>query len=307
MVTGAEPFATPPATRAKFTCDGVALIEMVSPSVAFGRTCKPATRIGIWPWTLTANSAHTPESLKKARNIVVPIPIGQFAESESPLLLFPRSIPVLGISRIVPKKKVITVRSWAGISLSRSSPMKLRVLTFALLALCLVGATSSDAQILSNTPSITLNATLAESLTIAATPSTVSFTLVAGGTANASAPVAITTTWVLAQGRANVVLDAYFASATAALSSGAPVSNIPSSAVYGLVSTGTPTSYTAFTQTAALGTASAGLTLFTQALTASNRNANRTDNLALQINLTSLPQLPAASYTGSLILAAQAL
>jgi hypothetical protein len=49
------------------------------------------------------------------------------------------------------------------------------------------------------------------------------------------------------------------------------------------------------------------LTLFTQALTSSNRNANRTDNLVLSINLTSIPQLPAASYTGSLILAAQAL
>lgn len=181
-----------------------------------------------------------------------------------------------------------------------------RLLSLALLVPVISGA-HAFGQLLSNTPTVTLNATLAESLTIAATPSTVSFTLVAGGTATASAPVAITTTWVLAQGRANVVLDGYFASSTAALSSGAPVSNIPSSAVYGLMSTGTPTSYTAFTQTAALGTASAGLTLFTQALTSSNRNANRTDNLSLEINLTAIPQLPAASYSGSLILAAQAL
>jgi hypothetical protein len=182
-----------------------------------------------------------------------------------------------------------------------------RLLSLAAIVSALFCSTNSFGQLLSNTPSVTLNATLAESLTIAATPSSVNFTLVAGGTATASAPVVITTTWVLAQGRANVVLDGYFASATAALASGAPVSNIPSSAVYGLMSTGTPTTYTAFTQTAALGTAGAGLTLFTQPLTALNRAAFRADSLSLQINLTSLPQLPSASYTGALILAAQAL
>ncbi len=162
-------------------------------------------------------------------------------------------------------------------------------------------------QLNSNSATVTLNATLSETITVAATPSTVNFTLVAGGTATGSAPVAVTTTWVLASGRANVVLDAYFASSTAALSGGTPTVNIPSSEVSGQVTTGTPTSFTAFTQTAALGTAGAGLTLFTQALTSSNRASTRTDNLNLEINLASQAQLPAATYTGTVTIQAQAL
>jgi len=163
-------------------------------------------------------------------------------------------------------------------------------------------------QLNSNSVNITLNATLGETITIAATPTTVNFTLVAGGTATGNSAVAITTTWVLAAGRANVVLDGYFSSASAALSfAGPPVSNIPTSAVLGLVSTGTPTTYTAFTQTAALGTAGTGLTLFTQALSSSNRASARTDNLSLEINLSAIPQLSAGTYTGTLTLQAQAL
>jgi len=171
----------------------------------------------------------------------------------------------------------------------------------------LLAAPVAHAQLNSNTVSVTLNAVLSESLTVAATPSTVSFTLVAGGTATGSAPVAITTTWVMASGRANVVLDGYFSSTTAALSGGSPTVNIPTSEVYGQMTTGTPTSYTAFTQSGVVGTASAGLTLFTQALSASNRSATRTDNLNLEINLSTQAQLPAATYTGTLILQAQAL
>ena len=105
-----------------------------------------------------------------------------------------------------------------------------------------------------------------------------------------------------------MILDAYFSSATAALTTaGPPVVNIPSSEVLGQVTTGTPTTYTAFTSTAALGTAGAGLTLFTQPLTATNRASVRTDNLNLEVNLTSQTQLPAAIYTGTLTLQAQAL
>ena len=164
-------------------------------------------------------------------------------------------------------------------------------------------------QLNSNTVTITLNATLAESISVSATPSTVTFTLVAGGTSTGNVPVAITTTWVLASSRANVVLDGYFATAAAALSgSASPVVNIPSSEVLGLMSTGTPTVFTAFTANTALGPTGAGLLLFTQALSATNRNATRVDNLSLEINLSGQPQLPAASnYTGSLFLQAQAL
>jgi len=163
-------------------------------------------------------------------------------------------------------------------------------------------------QLNSNTATVALTATLGESLTISATPNAVSFALVQGGAAAGSAPVAITTTWLLLPTRANLVLDGYFASAAAALTDGATTpDNIPTSAVLGKVTTGTPTTFTAFTGTAALGPAGAGLTLFTLPLTITNRAGTRTDNLNLEINLAALPQLPAGSYTGTLTLQAQAL
>ena len=184
---------------------------------------------------------------------------------------------------------------------------KLKLVSFCSTLVFLL-ASPAYSQLNSSTASVTLTATLGETLTVAATPNAVNFALVAGGVATANAPVAITTSWVLSAGRANVELDAYFSSATAALAfAGPPVSDIPTSAVLGQVTTGTPTTYTAFTQSAALGPAGAGLTLFTQALTSSNRTSSRVDNLNLEINLSSLPQLPAATYTGTLTLQAQAL
>ncbi|MGB6134234.1 MAG: hypothetical protein WCC14_08350 [Acidobacteriaceae bacterium] len=181
------------------------------------------------------------------------------------------------------------------------------------LALGLLAITSPAAlcQLNSNTATVSLNATLAESLTVAATPSAVNFALVAGGTATGSAPVAITTTWVMQGSRSTVTLTGYFASATAALTSGgtSPV-NIPTSEVFGQVTTGSPTTYTAFTQspgTGGVGVAGASLVLFQQAISGTNRASNRSDNLNLQINLSSQAQLPAGTYTGTLNLQAQAL
>jgi hypothetical protein len=164
----------------------------------------------------------------------------------------------------------------------------------------------------SNTATVGLTAILGESLTVAATPSSgVSFTLVSGGTATGSAPVAMTTTWVMSGARGSVTLTGYFTTAASALIGQATSpASIPSSEVFGQVTTGAPTTYTAFTQTptgSALGTAGASLVLFTQAISGTNRAASRSDNLNLQINLTAQPQLPADTYTGTLNLQAQAL
>jgi len=163
-------------------------------------------------------------------------------------------------------------------------------------------------QLNSNTASVTLRATLGESLTVAASPSTIAIPLVSGGTAAGTSPVAITTTWVLSTARTAVTLVGFFSSASVALTNGAstPV-NIPASEVLGQMTTGSPTTFTAFTQTAPLGAAGAGLTLFSEALTGINRTANRTDNLNLEINLAAQPQLPAGTYTGTLNIQAQAL
>lgn len=181
------------------------------------------------------------------------------------------------------------------------------------LALGLLAVSSPVAlcQLSSNTASVALTAKLQESLTVAATPNAVNFALVAGSKATGSAPVAITTTWIMAGSRSSVTLTGYFTNPVAALTSGgtSPM-NIASSEILGEVSTGTPTTYTAFTQTpatGAAGVAGGSLLLFKQGITSTNRSANRTDNLDLQIDLTGQPQLPAGTYTGTLNLVAQAL
>jgi hypothetical protein len=183
------------------------------------------------------------------------------------------------------------------------------ILVLALIALASPAAFSQS--INSNSSTVALTATLAESLTISATPSAVTFNLVSGGTATGNAPVAITQAWVLGATNVSVTLTGWFSNAAQALTSGgsSPV-YIPTSEVLGQVTTGAPTTYTAFTQTpgtGALGVAGASLVLTTTAITNTNRAAGRSDNLNLQINLTSQPQLPAGTYTGTLNLQAQAL
>jgi hypothetical protein len=184
-----------------------------------------------------------------------------------------------------------------------------RSVGFAMLASVLsLGHGVAFGQVTSTATSVTLTATLGETLSITATPGSVSFTLVQGGIATGSSAVAVHTTWLLLPTRANLYLDGYFAAAASALTDGnATPDLIPTSAVLGQVPTGSPTAFTAFTQNTALGPNGAGLLLFTQAMTALNRAGARTDNLSLEINLAALPQLPAGSYTGTLTLQAQAL
>ena len=178
----------------------------------------------------------------------------------------------------------------------------------------LLSAPAAHGQLNSNTAAVTLQATLGESLTVSAAPtsgSQVNFALVAGGTATGSAPVAMTTSWVMKGSRSSVTLTGYFASAAQAMSGTAsPTVYIPTSEILGQVTTGAPATFTAFTQTpgtGALGTAGASLVLFTQAISGTNRASSRNDNLNLEINLTAQPQLPADTYTGTLNLQAQAL
>lgn len=182
--------------------------------------------------------------------------------------------------------------------------------SFSVAALLSLASTAAFSQALnSNSASVALTATLLDSLTVTATPAAVNFALVSGGVAVGSAPVVITTTWVLGVGRANVALDGYFASATQALTSVVASANIPSSAVFGQDALGTPTAFTAFTQATVLGTGSTGLSIYTVPLTTANRAYTRTDNLNLQIDLSAaaLHQLPSSIYTGTLTLQAQAL
>ena len=192
---------------------------------------------------------------------------------------------------------------------SKTMNLALRILVLVMVAGSL--STLAKAQLNSAVATVGLTATLAESLTVTATPANITFTLSKGGTSVGSSAIAIVTTWVLLPTRANVVLSGYFSSTTAALTDGmATPNNIPTSEVLGQVPTGTPTTYTAFTATTTgtqLGTTGATLVLYTQALSSTNRASTRTDNLTMEINLASQLQLPAGTYTGTLNLQAQAL
>ena len=145
------------------------------------------------------------------------------------------------------------------------------------------------------------------SITISPTPTAVSFSLVKSGTVVGSAPVVITTTLAGFALITNVSLYGYFSSASVALTDGASTpNNIPSSAVLGQMTTGSLPSFTAFTGSPALGPAGAGLTLFSTPTIGSTGcptlTACRTDTLNLEIKLSALPQLPAGTYSGMLIL-----
>jgi hypothetical protein len=147
--------------------------------------------------------------------------------------------------------------------------------------------------------------TLGDTLTVTASPGAITFQLVSRGVALGSGPISVTTTVTGLSLLGSLALYGFFTSASAALSGGTPVANIPSSNILGKVPTGTPTTYTPFTQTSPFGGAGAGLLLFTGGVVLS-LGSSRTDALSLEIDLTTLPQQPAAIYTGILVLQAQA-
>jgi len=144
-------------------------------------------------------------------------------------------------------------------------------------------------------------------LTVTATPNTVNFNLVSNGVANGSSPVTITTTMSgLASLLGTINLYGYFTTPTAALVGQVSAADkIPSSAVFGQDPNGLLTSWTAFTQTTPLGGAG-GLAIYSHTyLISVLLPVTHTDVLSLRIDLTSLPQLPADTYTGTLTLQAQ--
>jgi hypothetical protein len=180
-------------------------------------------------------------------------------------------------------------------------------LRVAMMALVIAASASlASAQVLnSGAQAIALNAQLSESLTVSLSANAVNFTLAAGSAANAgSTNITASTSWVLKPGRTQVAVDAYFASAAVALTDGAG-DNIPSSAFYISDNAGASA---ALVNTVAFGAANAGLQLAAVPIIGANKNSSRTDVMAFNINLSggTLPQLPAATYTGTLNIQAQA-
>ena len=174
----------------------------------------------------------------------------------------------------------------------------------AALVLMVTASSLATAQLNSNAQPIALTATLPESLTVGLSASSVTFNLTAGSAANAgNTGVTATTTWVLRPSRTTLRVLAYFASATAALTDGGG-NNIPSASFF--ISNNGGASTAVNTTQAGFGVAGSALQLSSTAITNANRAGNRTDAMLFNINLTTLPQLPAGTYTGTLNIQAQA-
>jgi hypothetical protein len=153
----------------------------------------------------------------------------------------------------------------------------------------------------------------AKIISLAATaPGALSVTVTSGGSQtiasvtdnavnNFPSPVVIQTAWNVNPGQTNTVdLIAYFSAPGQALVGG--TTQIPSSRIQGRMLTGIPTTFTPVSQNGigGVGTAGGSLHLFGLIITGANKDASRTDNLDLQLDLTGFPTLRAASYTGVL-------
>lgn len=173
------------------------------------------------------------------------------------------------------------------------------VLAVAALAGC------SEAQVLnSGASTITLNAVLNDSLTLSLSGNAVNFTLTPGSAANpGSVGITATTSWALKPSVGSVKVYAFFASSASALADGAG-DNIPS-ADFQISANAGP--MTALTTTVPFGGANAGLLISTTKILGNNRSGSHVDLMNFNINLSTLPNLPAATYTGTLTIQAQAL
>jgi hypothetical protein len=160
---------------------------------------------------------------------------------------------------------------------------------------------------LSNTANVALNATLLPGFSVSVLGgANVNFSLVNGAFANGSTPVSIATRWNLNPGQTGAVtLYGYFTTPAQALTDGSG-NDIASSLVQARMTTGTPTVYTAFTQTNPVGPAGGSLLLFSENISGPNKIKTRVDNMDLRINLTG-QTLPATTYTGTLRIQARAL
>src|SRR2546429_582928 len=174
---------------------------------------------------------------------------------------------------------------------------KLLIATGALLFVT-ANVPPASAQINSNTGTVTLNATLSESLTVTVNSgSTVNFALAPNTAVNAgSTTTGVTTAWTLKPGRTAVALWAYFGSATAALvhqTAGNTV-DIPSSAVE--IQGGGAGPYSAFTALNPFNAAASRLPIgSSNSITGADQTGSRADTLAYQIDTTVVPQLTAGT------------
>lgn len=186
-------------------------------------------------------------------------------------------------------------------SLQRKIGRRAAALLIVLAALAL----GAHAQVLnSGASTITLQAVLNDSITVSLSGNAVNFNLTPGSASNpGSLGITATTSWALKPSVGSLNLYAFFSSSATALTDGAG-DNIPS-ADFQISNNAGP--FTALTSTVPFGGANAGLQLSTTKILGNNRSGSRTDVMNFNINLSTLPSLPAGTYTGTLTIQAQAI
>jgi sarcosine oxidase gamma subunit len=170
-------------------------------------------------------------------------------------------------------------------------------------------APASPAQTNSNIGTVTINATMTESLTVTINSgAAVTIPLLANTAVNGTATTTgLTTAWVLKPGRTSVAVWAYFSSAAVALlhQTAGNTTDIPSAAVK--IQVGGAGPFNALTTVSPFNAAASGLQIGPAiAITGLNKNSSRNDTLAYQIDTTVVPQLQADTYVGTLNIEAQA-
>ena len=187
--------------------------------------------------------------------------------------------------------------------------MKLSPYLSALLVPCMAFVTIAPSQasttVNSNKVDVSLNGTIEESLSISVASPSVAFGDLTNGqlnTAGSDQTLSIVTNWNLDAGR-TLTMYAYFDSDSAVLVGTGTGTNIPLSSVTGSVNGGSASSFSA---SSPFTSGSTALQMWSQSITGTNLSGNRTDTLALSVDLTSLT-LPADSYAGTMHIQAQAL
>ncbi len=156
----------------------------------------------------------------------------------------------------------------------------------------------------SGASTIALQAVLSDSITLTLSGNAVNFTLVAGSASNpGNTSITATTSWALKPNVGNLNLYAFFSTSTAALNDSAG-NKIPSADFQVSDNAG---AFAALTNTVPFGGANAGLQLSSIKILGNNKTGTRNDVMNFNINLTTLPSLPAGIYTGTLTIQAQAI
>jgi hypothetical protein len=186
---------------------------------------------------------------------------------------------------------------------------KFCVVSMALVVMGLFVPASHAQAANSNIGTVTINATMSESLTVTINSgAAVTIPLLPNTAVNGTATTTgVTTAWTLKPGRTSVAVWAYFTSAGVALlhQTAGNTTDIPSSAVK--IQVGGAGPFNALTIVSPFNAAASGLQIGPAiSITGLNKTSSRTDTLAYQIDTTVVPQLQADTYIGTLNIEAQA-